>query len=734
MAPAQSRIVVRSLYDASRWPLDFVNQPIIRDNLSNAHRMLKACISTAFSGVCAPSVALTMLSAPISNFQDDAINLEYESAIEILPQSRAELEMLPHEPAHIFGNILSFCTADTLRILEQYKDGISVEHLEHTFLNRDSMTLTAPCFRCGDGTLCGKRCALGRGAWLHVAGILCTDWSTQGRQRGLDGATMIPLFCWLTLRRALLTPILLLENVVSFPYDLIGHYLHMYKFYPVTLSNDNTFGIAVSRDRKYCVGVLQLYYHLERPLTGDAGIAAVLGRTRGSDHTWRDFFVAGDAELRSELAWSIKRSCRTRVDVSTLDISGSAFESSLVGWEAKHLQGFRSRGRGRLYTLSQDPARNQRSTASVAQTLIAGQHMVWNDELDRWATGRECLAMQGFPTVRVMLDAVFGNHRQFRLSSWDAKRARYGLFARSRSAMVHQSGNAMHTAAVGACLLWIFCFIVERPTTSISRSLTATENPHDPCDDAGDAVTVTPLSAPITTFDQMLTALVSRPRHAQVAVVATPARAPSRCSSSLGLDAECPPVGLPVSLVQSLDSCSSVAATMCASSVSPATSSASTPLVSLATGSPGLGPSPTGHRLRLRCKTHFSACTPCTPEINKVPFADRTNLPDAPRDLTTPTPRTACKRVASCCNFLESPSVSSVSAHGVCSRPCSPLYERTLWTRSTVSTAAGSSSGSGSGLSRASSLVASSAFSATHFDEMMSAIQCNPAKRSRCSY
>ena len=133
MAPAQSKIVVRSLYDASRWPLDFVNQPIIRDNLSNAHRMLKACISTAFSGVCAPSVALTMLSAPISNFQDDAINLEYESAIEILPQSRAELEMLPHEPAHIFGNILSFCTADTLRILEQYKDGISVEYLSIHF-------------------------------------------------------------------------------------------------------------------------------------------------------------------------------------------------------------------------------------------------------------------------------------------------------------------------------------------------------------------------------------------------------------------------------------------------------------------------------------------------------------------------------------------------------------------------------------------------------------------------
>ena len=122
--------VVQNLQDASRWPLDYLMTKLIIDRADEYSRILTCRITTAFSGICAPSVALNSLSAPISNFQVDRIKHEYLSAIDIFEESRLELSGLPHPPRCIFGDILNFANDETLNQLKSCSDRLSIDVLE----------------------------------------------------------------------------------------------------------------------------------------------------------------------------------------------------------------------------------------------------------------------------------------------------------------------------------------------------------------------------------------------------------------------------------------------------------------------------------------------------------------------------------------------------------------------------------------------------------------------------
>ncbi len=88
--------------------------------------------------------------------------------------------------------------------------------------------------------------------------------------------------------------------------------------------------------------------------------------------------------------------------------------------------------------------------------------------------------MPGLPVYATQLRALFGDKPWFNLCSFNFTRTRFGLPPRCRASAVAQSGNAMHTSAVGACILWLFCYtvpVVPSPRSSVSSLSCALPRP-----------------------------------------------------------------------------------------------------------------------------------------------------------------------------------------------------------------------------------------------------------------
>ena len=142
--------------------------------------------------------------------------------------------------------------------------------------------------------------------------------------------------------------------------------------------------------------------------------------------------------------------------------------------ETDHLNKFRIMHPGRqcVYTLSQNPEqRDMASGPEVLHTITASANMLWNDSLNRWATGRESLSFQGFPVYDCTLKAIFADKPVFPLSSFNITRSQRGIGSRLRSAMVHQTGNSMHCGVVCAVLLWVMAFTCKQQQDTVPRSL-----------------------------------------------------------------------------------------------------------------------------------------------------------------------------------------------------------------------------------------------------------------------
>ena len=52
---------------------------------------------------------------------------------------------------------------------------------------------------------------------MHVAGSPCTDFSSMGLRKGLNGETMVAFLVWIRLILTHLPIIIIHENVVNFP-------------------------------------------------------------------------------------------------------------------------------------------------------------------------------------------------------------------------------------------------------------------------------------------------------------------------------------------------------------------------------------------------------------------------------------------------------------------------------------------------------------------------------------
>ena len=87
-----------------------------------------------------------------------------------------------------------------------------------------------------------------------MGGIPCVDFTTWGLCRRLSGPTAILVMMFICLRILLKEAIVIIENVVGFPMDLLERYLgRFYDFTGAVCANTDFAGLPVRRDRRYVV-------------------------------------------------------------------------------------------------------------------------------------------------------------------------------------------------------------------------------------------------------------------------------------------------------------------------------------------------------------------------------------------------------------------------------------------------------------------------------------------------
>ena len=179
--------------------------------------------------------------------------------------------------------------------------------------------------------------------------------------------------------------------------------------------------------------------------------------------TWRDFLVARDDELQTELDWGTGRknslaSARTEPAKKVVLDDRDCFRLALVDFEHANLEDYEANLPGRVYSLHQmqRKGRGHSSTPSHLHCLISNLNLYWADVRDmpgyrfsgRWLTPRECLLAQGFPVSDLGAKAhcSFNKHRR-----------------RNRTAVLGQAGNAMFVPCPVLCALFM--------TTQVPRTV-----------------------------------------------------------------------------------------------------------------------------------------------------------------------------------------------------------------------------------------------------------------------
>ena len=445
--------VIKSLRDAFGWPRHYWDAAATTtcvDQMASAFATID--ISTAFSGVCAPSTALHCILEGLQPVKAKHISFTYRWAIEWSTEAQLELNVLPVKPDDLFSDILSFLTPKAAQELTSLGPEPQLVDMENIILrSKNAITIR----------MVGSR--------IHIAGTPCTDFSPQGKCEGLSGITMKYLLTWCRIMLELRIPIIVTENVKSFPWRQLHAYLPGYSAQTVVLRN-TSFGHAVERCRRYTFFHLSCVVELSSPLPA---MPPTFHRVRDPSHTWHDYMQAEPQELNSELIWASPSGSRP---LTTAD--DNAFERCLIGrYEGKHLEAFKSNcPRGRVYTLSQNPdaGRATYSRQDVLHTIIANVQLNWSDAHNRWMTARELLSAQGFPVYQKLMDYVCGGRTcTTPLCSFNRSRLQVGLSSRERRHMSHQAGNSMMVSVVGAVMYWCCVYTVDVGSCKVPRSISS---------------------------------------------------------------------------------------------------------------------------------------------------------------------------------------------------------------------------------------------------------------------
>ena len=166
--------MVRNLKDAFQWPRHYWDATATTTHVDQmAAAFATVDISTAFSGICAPSTAMHCMIAGLPPVQAKHISFKYRWAIEWSTEAQRELTVLPAPPEQMFGDILKFLTDKAEQELNSLGPEPHLADIEKIILHsKHAIKICMPSSR------------------LHIAGTPCTDFSTQGKGEGLDGVTM----------------------------------------------------------------------------------------------------------------------------------------------------------------------------------------------------------------------------------------------------------------------------------------------------------------------------------------------------------------------------------------------------------------------------------------------------------------------------------------------------------------------------------------------------------------
>jgi len=184
-----------SLAEAFAWPsqcLALLRSKFGDEVLARFRRNLRsATVSTAFSGIGAPEVALSFWHAAVDGMFGQDVRHEGQLlySVELTEEARTELSMLECPAVCSFADITSFINPAIKSSVINRASTFSLAELERIFMQHNVVVESSHCTRHG------RRCTAQR-ALLHIAGPPCVDWSAQGVGLGVLGPTMVAFMVW----------------------------------------------------------------------------------------------------------------------------------------------------------------------------------------------------------------------------------------------------------------------------------------------------------------------------------------------------------------------------------------------------------------------------------------------------------------------------------------------------------------------------------------------------------
>ena len=454
--PPERIDVVKTLADAFKW---VEHDLAILESLARAgrightlkRRLRTLSLSTSFSGTGGPENAVNAIEKAIRCFYgggDDDLKPQNDWAVEWFDESRAELQMLPNAPKHIFTDITAFLRLGVQVEMRELAPHMSFDKLRDLLIKGAQRLFTdaAYCVRCR------KYCKV----WasdLHVAGTPCVAWSSFGTHAAASGPTVLAFMVWILMRRRLQEPAVLHENVPDFEAQLLQDLLgDLYVVSSCVVSAAKR-GQLAERERRFTWLLHKKFFlpRVQQPLV-PWDLAFVSHFTRSLETTWRVVFeLATEEEIKEEVLWASRRKeCVSEASEGLLDAAVADFSLVLSGYEAQNLRRYEQNFGGQgVCNLLQNPLTRPvtNSTKPYLQTLIRNCFPMYSHEFKRWLTGRESLATNCYVSYPCL--SQHGEQTSF-MFDW----ADFGLPPRQRHHLFAQAGDGMSLPCVGLALLW----------------------------------------------------------------------------------------------------------------------------------------------------------------------------------------------------------------------------------------------------------------------------------------
>lgn len=401
-------------------------------------------ISSAFSGIGAPELALMSIAGFLRRHVPGLADVRSTFFIERRAQSRLEL-MVGHACC-CFGDMLDFLVPKIKDLMHEYGHRLPFDKLVEIFSRTAALKRTAWCY------FHKKECEARR-ASIHVAGTPCVAWSPQGLQEGTSHSEVIAFLAWACQRLLLDEDAFLHENVPEFPESLLQYVFGARYIIQSIVVNSERYGHPNDRARRlsWCINKKVV-------LARCSPWPEFAPRFERQCHiTWHEYFRAPSWMTKEEMEWACKRA---KVDYDP-DLS---WEDVLSINERQHLRLYKDlisreihigRHLGAVAMLGQDPEKHRQDNhgKTYLQTLIKNCGIMFSTFHGRWLCPFETLIIQGFPVLPEL--QVYGESPSFcRSRDAVAHLCSARELPRKRGVIFEQAGNSMNTTVMGIGLLW----------------------------------------------------------------------------------------------------------------------------------------------------------------------------------------------------------------------------------------------------------------------------------------